>query len=156
MWRNLTAWQNFFSLSRQTWKWRKKLFFHLLDLTILNSFIILASCGSRLSHRQFRLTLLRDLCAYVPRPQTARDRRQARFKSQLKRLDSRHNRHWLTQFKRIKCCVCYAKNKETRTKHKCWECNIGLCATPLKYNIPNCISENQVTLKWKSQTHICK
>jgi hypothetical protein len=52
---------NSYSGSRQTWKWTKKLFFHLMDLTILNSFIILASCGSQLSHRQFRLMLVRDL-----------------------------------------------------------------------------------------------
>jgi len=34
------------SISRWIWIWTKKMFFHLLDLTILNSFIILASCGS--------------------------------------------------------------------------------------------------------------
>jgi hypothetical protein len=41
---------NSYSISRQIWKWTKKLFFHILDLTILNSFIILASCGSKLTH----------------------------------------------------------------------------------------------------------
>jgi len=49
------------SNSRWTLKWVKKLFFLLLDLTILNSFTILASCGSRLSHSQFRMTLVKDL-----------------------------------------------------------------------------------------------
>jgi hypothetical protein len=39
-----------YSSSRRTWKWTKKLFFHLMDLAILNSFIVLASCGSKLSH----------------------------------------------------------------------------------------------------------
>jgi len=37
------------------------------------------------------------------------------------------------QCKRIQCCVCVvfsAKNKETRMKFKCQECNIGLFATP--------------------------
>ena len=46
---------NIYSIRRWTWKWTKKLFFHLLDHTILTS------CGSELSHCQFRLTLLRDL-----------------------------------------------------------------------------------------------
>jgi len=49
---------NFYAISRWTGKWTKKIFFHLLDLTILNSTIILASCGSKLSHRQFRLSLV--------------------------------------------------------------------------------------------------
>jgi hypothetical protein len=44
---------NSYSISRRTWKWTKKLFFHLLDLTILNSQILLKSCGSKLSHRDF-------------------------------------------------------------------------------------------------------
>ena len=52
---------NSYSIGRQTWKWTKKLLFHLLDLTILNSFIILDTRGSKLSHRHFRLTLVRDL-----------------------------------------------------------------------------------------------
>jgi hypothetical protein len=52
---------NSYSISRRTWKWAKKLFFHLLDLTILNSHILLKSCGSNLSHRDFRLTLVRNM-----------------------------------------------------------------------------------------------
>jgi hypothetical protein len=66
----------------------------------------------------------------VPPPQTTRQRRQTPSMSKLKRLDSRNNRHWLMQCKRIWCCVCYAKNKETRTKYKCLVGNTGLCATP--------------------------
>jgi hypothetical protein len=44
---------NTYSISRWTWKWMKKLFFHLLDLTVLNSYIVLHSCSSKLSHRDF-------------------------------------------------------------------------------------------------------
>ena len=58
---------NSYSSSRWTWKWTKKLFFHLMDLTILISFIFLASCGSKLSHRQFGLILLRDLIQQAER-----------------------------------------------------------------------------------------
>jgi hypothetical protein len=38
-----------YAISRWTWKWIKKTF-HLLDLTILNSTIMLASFGSKLLH----------------------------------------------------------------------------------------------------------
>jgi hypothetical protein len=45
---------NSYSVSRCTWKWTKKLFFHLLDLAILNSYILLSSCGGKkISHRDF-------------------------------------------------------------------------------------------------------
>jgi len=63
---------------------------------------------------------------------TESEGRQAPSMSQLKRLDTRHNNHWLMQCKRIRCHVCSAKNKETRTKFKGWECNIGLCAAYFK------------------------
>jgi hypothetical protein len=34
---------------------------YLLDLSVLNSYILLTSCGSKLTHRDFRLTFVRDL-----------------------------------------------------------------------------------------------
>jgi len=81
---------NSYSISRRTCIWTKKLFLHLMNLTILNRFIILASCGSKLSHLQFRLTLERDLkeeAGRVPQPQPPRWRRQAPSTSHIQRLD---------------------------------------------------------------------
>jgi hypothetical protein len=52
-WTNLNAW---------SLKWtRNKIFFCLLDFTLLSHFIILASCSSILSHRLFRMTRARVL-----------------------------------------------------------------------------------------------
>jgi hypothetical protein len=43
---------NSYSICQRTIKWMKKLFFHLLDLAILNSCIIHASCGGKkISHK---------------------------------------------------------------------------------------------------------
>jgi len=78
-----------YSISRWTWKWTKKPFFHPLELTILNSFIILTSRGSKLLHRQFKLTLVRALvqeAGRVPRPQTTRQGGQALPPSKYKDL----------------------------------------------------------------------
>jgi hypothetical protein len=36
---------NSYSTNRRTWKWTKKLFFHLFDLAILNSCILFSSLG---------------------------------------------------------------------------------------------------------------
>ena len=38
---------NSYSINRRTWKWTKKLFFHLFDLAILNSYILFSSLGVR-------------------------------------------------------------------------------------------------------------
>jgi hypothetical protein len=54
---------NSYSISRRTFKWAKKFFFHLLDLDILNSYILHSSCqGKIISHRDFRFSLYRIPC----------------------------------------------------------------------------------------------
>jgi hypothetical protein len=52
---------NSYLISHHTCKCTKKLFFHFLDLTVLNSDILLLSCGSKLSHGDCRLTLMRNM-----------------------------------------------------------------------------------------------
>jgi len=48
---------NSYSINRCTWKWTKKLFFHLFDLAILNSYILFSSLGGKkILHRDFRNT----------------------------------------------------------------------------------------------------
>ena len=37
------------------------MFFHLLDLTVLNRWTLLSSCGAKYTHRDFRLLLVRKL-----------------------------------------------------------------------------------------------
>ena len=41
---------NSYFMSPRTFKWTTKLFFHFLDLTILNSWILLSSCGAKYTH----------------------------------------------------------------------------------------------------------
>jgi hypothetical protein len=52
---------NSYPLSRRTWKWTKKLFFHLLDPTILYSYIIRAYCGCKINHLKCCLTLVKNV-----------------------------------------------------------------------------------------------
>jgi len=52
---------NSYSMSRRTFKWSIKLFFHLLDQTVLNRLILLSSCGAKYTLQDFRLLLVRYL-----------------------------------------------------------------------------------------------
>jgi hypothetical protein len=64
-----------YSIRRRTWKWAKKLFFHLLHMTILNSFLLLTACENKITHRDFRLSFVRNLIARagsLPRPRRPR------------------------------------------------------------------------------------
>ena len=42
---------NRYGIARRTWKWTKKLFFHLTDMTALNAFLTHKSCGSKMTHK---------------------------------------------------------------------------------------------------------
>jgi hypothetical protein len=44
---------NRYGIARRTWKWTKKLFFHLTDMTILNAFFIHKVCGGKMMHKNF-------------------------------------------------------------------------------------------------------
>jgi hypothetical protein len=61
---------NSYSISRRTWKWTKKLFIHLLDLTILNAYVLSKSCGSTLTYLKFREQLVRDLIVLLQKENT--------------------------------------------------------------------------------------
>ncbi|PNF24209.1 hypothetical protein B7P43_G15857 [Cryptotermes secundus] len=52
---------NSYGIARRTWKWTKKLFFHLLDMSILNAYLLHKSCGGKMTHKKFREILVRDL-----------------------------------------------------------------------------------------------
>ncbi|PNF19246.1 hypothetical protein B7P43_G08206 [Cryptotermes secundus] len=52
---------NSYGIAWRTWKWTKKLLFHLLDMTVLNAYLLHKSCGGKMTHKKFREILVRDL-----------------------------------------------------------------------------------------------
>jgi hypothetical protein len=122
---------NSHSIGRRTWKWMNKLFFHFLDLTVLNSYILLTSCGSKLSHRDFRLSLVRNMVEFAgpqPRPQQSVSRPSA-LATRIGHLEESSHQHWpTTTEKMMDCVVCHACiKKRRRIQTKCKKCNFGLC-----------------------------
>jgi hypothetical protein len=88
---------------------------------------------------------------------TTRAGKQAPSTSHLKRHDTRQNRQWLMQCKRIWCHVFSVKNKETTMKFKCQECNIRLCANPyFKVYHTKLHFWGSADTKRKSRTHKCQ
>ena len=122
---------NHYSISRPSWKWTKKLFFHLLDLAILNSYILLSSCGGRkISHSRFRLTLVNGMLAHawqiqrIQRPMG----RPAVTDMRVSRLEECDSEHWpgpsITQ---LRCRVCSIRGLTQKVFVKCVKCDVGLC-----------------------------
>ena len=122
---------NSYTASRRTWKWTKKLFFHLFDLAFVNSYILLSACGGKkISHRNSHLTLIKEMLArsgHEPRPSKPVGR-PAPASTDIARLDTRHNKHWPDRNpKRRRCRVCSARGVTRIVLSKCVRCDVALC-----------------------------
>jgi hypothetical protein len=125
---------NSYMASRRTWKWTKKLFFHLLDLAIVNSYILLSSCGGKkISHRDFHLTVIREMLALsgYEAQSSMPVGRPAPAATNNSRLDTRHNKHWpRCSLKQRRCCVCSARGMKGTVLFKCIKCDVALRVDP--------------------------
>ena len=88
---------NSYGIAHRTWKWTKKLFFHLTDMKILNAFLIHKSCGGKMTHKKFREIFVRELIIHsqeenVTASGISRGRPSATV-SQLNGLEVKHSQH---------------------------------------------------------------
>lgn len=117
------------SLSHQrTWKWTSP-FLHFLDITVLNSHIILSSCGSRVDHGEFHLALfqhLLEMSAWEPHSQST-----PRGRPHSQAIQMRHSKPDTCALAnhRIALLVSCVHSQE-KTKFQCSKCKIGLCIVP--------------------------
>ena len=125
---------NSYSMCRRNFTWTTKLFFHLLDLTVLNSWILLSLCRAKCTHRDFRFLLGRNLIEQAgrsqDRPTPSLVGRPIAAAANVMRLDSLYNKHWPEKCSNLRCRVCSARGKRSGTAYKCAKCNVGLCVAP--------------------------
>ena len=89
---------NSYLMSRRTFKRTMKLFFHFLDLTLLNSWIMLSSRGAKYTHQDFRLLLVMNLIDEVGKSQDGPTQRlvgrQTVAATNVVQLEICHNQQW--------------------------------------------------------------
>jgi len=118
---------NSYSMDRHNLKWTTKLLFHLLDQTVLNSWILLSSRWAQYTHRDFRLLLVRNLIEEAgksqgrPHPQFVRPSEAAN----IVRLKSRHNQHWPAKSTQLRCHVCSSPSQRKTTANKWANSEVG-------------------------------
>ncbi|CAF1034879.1 unnamed protein product [Didymodactylos carnosus] len=121
---------------RKTIKWYKKLFFHLLDLSMLNAYILYKEKKHvTLEFTDFRLQVIRQI---IDKYGTQRNSRRVRPSADKPlRLTARHFPS-LTGGGSRRCIVCSTTSKRpkkrSRIKYECSDCNVGLC-------VANCFRE---------------
>jgi len=120
---------NSYGIACRTWKWTKKLFFHLTDMTILNKFLIHKLCGGKMTHKNFREILVRELIIHSQEQNVTASGisrgRPSPIASQLSRLEVKHSQHWPAKGKR-RCCVCSLQKKTRSMLYFCRKCDVGL------------------------------
>lgn len=127
---------------RRTMKWYKKLFFHLVDMSLLNAYLAYKTVtGKHISLADFQLKLINELILkYQCKGVSTINRRKKPMDTTEKRLqpDVRHFLELvlLTPSKKQRrryCFVCSHKKEDRKRKDSmycCVECDVGLCITP--------------------------
>ena len=119
-----------YGIARRTWKWTKKLFFHLTDMTIPNTFLIHKSYGGKMTHKNFLEILIHELIIHSQEENVTASGisrgRPSPSASQLSQLEVKHSQHWPSKGKQRQCRVC-SLHKQTRSMlYFCRKCD-GLC-----------------------------
>ena len=119
----------YYSFTRKTKKWWRKIFFWLLEVSTVNSYILYKEAGtSRKSHLDFRRSVITSLAeqhlhALPPRP--ARGRPRKRSRENPERLDQR--KHFLDKGSSQRACVVCSdiqKNQRHTTTYFCKTCTV--------------------------------
>jgi len=121
-----------YSINCCTWKWTKKLFFHLFDLAILNRYILFSSLGGKkISLRDFWMMLMRNLVAQAGQDQNVRrpvGGPAPAASTQSIRFEELGRQHWpILSAMRRRCHMCAARGVTRKVKMICRRCGVALC-----------------------------
>jgi len=112
---------------RKTIKWYKKLFFHVLDIALVNAHALYNRNNpeNRLSFPDFRLTIILKILNLE---------KEKRVSSQISatRLIGTHLP--VAMEKRKRCTLCQMRKKRADSKFQCNTCSVTLCITPCFYD----------------------
>ena len=128
------------AIRNQQKKYYKKLFRHLLDQVIWNSFVLYQKTGGTLRHLEFRMKLVEGLVQSNKEPNVSH-KNLGKNPGSILRLTARHfpsnvpSTEQKTNRTR-RCVVCSnivdenGKRKRRESRYQCEICNVGLCVTP--------------------------
>ena len=151
---------SYYGFGRRTFKWWRKAFFSLLDVAVVNSYILYTLSeqdGKKLSHLNFRIRLAKELLheafqSLAPSSSHSSSSSSAESSSSSSDLRNRLSQSSLPPNSRLTgrhfpdkvpprpngnpgqrdCVVCSGKKGRGRrtTTYCCKECGVGLCVVP--------------------------
>ena len=121
----------YYGFSHRSVKWWKRVFFHLLDVALVNSYVLYkATTGSnKMTQLKFRLSVAKSLIEGLQRP---RHRHHSPAPELPLRLTERAFPEPIPGAKRADCKVCSVRGAGQRhqTGYRCKLCHAPLCLYP--------------------------
>ena len=126
----------YYACGRKSLKWYKRIFWRLVDHSILNAFVLYRDTMSpnprEWTQKRFRMELAYSLTTSLQAIQLGQGRRSPSH-STLHRLKGKHFAYYHEE--RRRCVVCgykrkgphSKKRKDTKTKNYCYKCEVHLC-----------------------------
>ena len=119
-----------YSINCRTFKWMKKLFCHLLDLAILNSYNLRSSCwGKKISRRFFMYPSEEYVGTCWTRTESTKAiSRPPNVESHVTRLEVCGSKHWpILSDMQLRCCIWKVGGVAQKVFVKCRKCEVGQC-----------------------------
>ena len=131
---------NYFLLRKRGKRYFKKLFFHLLELTIWNAFILCNKTSHKKKSLDFRLDLIEESIAKYKKTSIKSKERPSSEDTPL-RLSARHFPDIMPATEKKKnasrlCVICSRRKNESgkkiwkKSRYFCKECDFRLCVVP--------------------------
>ena len=138
--------KSFYEIDRRSKKWWHRIMWHLLDVAVVNSFLIFneRNEGKSLTLKEFRLAVIAGLIgASKSSPGNGKkiQRQQSAFKPYVapeKRFDKAA--HMPMRGTSRRCAFCSTASEPHRTKWSCETCEVGLCLSEAK----NCFARYHI------------
>uniref|UniRef100_G3U0L7 PiggyBac transposable element-derived protein domain-containing protein n=1 Tax=Loxodonta africana TaxID=9785 RepID=G3U0L7_LOXAF len=125
-----------YAIGRRSAKWWHRLLYFLVDLAIVNSFIMWdCTHGGRCDQLSFRTALVRQLAVGQGTTSRGRPSYLVKNKQGVSGVPEdvrlvQVGKHLPIKATRRRCRECSAKKKQTRTTVMCSQCRVPLCVTP--------------------------
>lgn len=130
---------SYYGFSHRTVKWWRRVFFHLLDMSVVNAYVLYRKTtnNKRITHENFHIKLASELLVKAGQQQ---QQLQTRHHFSLPPPSQLTERHFLEKIPllqsgcptQLNCHVCSAKKGRSRvtTTYQCKQCKVPLCVVP--------------------------
>lgn len=132
--------KKYYELDRKSRKWWHRIFFHFLDVAVVNAFIISKSSGYQLPLKDFKLDIISVLCqsgSNIPTTsaKTSKKKPKVRVNKHKPYVDPNtraSSSHQPVRTTIRRCAKCSIAGHQRRTQWMCSTCNVPLCLSKSK------------------------